>query len=42
MSGHWNNPPDAGRVTPAYVATPAIDTELRGFGAAAGQDRTIR
>ena len=31
MSGFSNNSPDAGRITPAYVATPAIDTELRGF-----------
>jgi uncharacterized protein len=31
MSGYSNNSPDAGRLIPAYVATPAIDTELRGF-----------
>ena len=31
MSGYSNSSPDAGRIIPAYVATPAIDTELRGF-----------
>jgi len=31
MSGHSNNSPDASRIIHAFVATPAIDTELRGF-----------
>ena len=31
MSGYSNNSPDAGRIIPAYVASPAIDSELRGF-----------
>lgn len=31
MSGYSNNSPDAGRMISAYVATPAIDTELRSF-----------
>jgi len=31
MSGYSNNSPDAGRMIPAYVGTPAIDTELRSF-----------